>query len=93
MPRHWFIDGAFNLWNPDKKTVFDPCPEGYRVARHSFMYIINVVGCAMEYAIASERVLLYVDAISVLQDIDGYVWIYEAVERDASRPKGSFRPH
>lgn len=34
----WFIDGAFNLWNPDKKTVFDPCPEGYRVARHSFMY-------------------------------------------------------
>lgn len=34
----WYIDKSLNLWNSQKKTVFDPCPSGYRVAPVRFMY-------------------------------------------------------
>ena len=28
---HWNTDRNLNLWSPDMKTIYDPCPVGYRV--------------------------------------------------------------
>ena len=46
---YWTSSPMDNLWNPDNKTIWDPCPPGYMVARKDAYDYMGINGWEWDY--------------------------------------------
>ena len=46
---YWTSSPMENLWNPDNKTIWDPCPPGYMVARKEAYDYMGINGWEWDY--------------------------------------------
>ena len=46
---YWTSSPMDNLWNPDNKTIWDPCPPGYMVARKEAYDYMGINGWEWDY--------------------------------------------